>query len=166
MDIDHILTISNKREEKFLRAKTIPFDFASRSRKDIDYLIKTMKQKMKEADGIGLAANQVGISERFFVASVPTDKEGYKFYAIFNPHIEKYEEEGIELEEGCLSVPGNFGPVLRSKKVFLKGQDKMGKQIKIKAWGLLARVFQHEVDHLDGKLFIDKARFVEKIEDK
>lgn len=160
-----ILSVENKKEEKFLRTRTKPFDASFMDQKALRALILKMKKIMKEANGIGLAANQIGIDRRFFVASVPTEKGGYKSYAIFNPKIEKYDEEGVELEEGCLSVPHAYGPVIRSKKIVLTGEDIAGKPIKIKAWGLLARVFQHEVDHLDGKLFIDKARYVQKTEE-
>lgn len=70
------------------------------------------------------------------------------------------------MEEGCLSVPGIYGDVERPEKITLVGQDRYDKKIKIKAWGLLARVFQHEVDHLNGILFIDKAKSIQKIEPK
>lgn len=148
-----ILTTRNKTEEKFLRKKTKPFDFKSYPKKEIGSLIRQMRQIMKKADGIGLAANQVGLDFKMFVAEV----DG-KFYAIFNPEIAKTSKESDMLEEGCLSVPGDFDEVIRPAKVTLTGQDKNGKKIKIKAWGLLARVFQHEVDHLNGGLFIDKIK--------
>ncbi len=87
----------------------------------------------------------------------------YKFFAIFNPQIVKFSEEKILMEEGCLSVPGIWGGVERPEKITLVGFDKNGKKLKIKAWGLLARIFQHEIDHLNGILFIDKAKQVYKI---
>jgi len=118
---------------------------------------------MRVARGIGLSANQIGLSDRLFVAEVPDQDGVLKFYAIFNPVIEKYSKDYDFLEEGCLSVPGSYGEVKRSLEVVLKGLDKNGKAIKIKAWGLLAHVFQHEVDHLDGKLFIDKAKEVHQV---
>jgi len=118
-------------------------------------LVKKMRKLMKQADGIGLAANQVGVPLRLFVAQV--DK---KFYAVFNPEIVKTSKEKALFEEGCLSLPSYFGPVERAQKVTLVGMDPYGKKLKITASGLLARVFQHEVDHLNGALFIDKAKEV------
>ncbi len=153
----NIVTIAEKKDEKFLRQKTSHFDFREHTKKEIDNLIKEMRRSMMAADGIGLSANQIGLNMRVFVAHVP-DRDGrMKFYAVFNPEIEKKSSETIDYEEGCLSVPKVFGSVARPEKITLVGQDKSGKKIKYKAWGLLARIFQHEVDHLDGKLFIDKA---------
>lgn len=148
-----ILTIKNKTEERLLRKKTKPFDFSAYSKKEIADLVRGMRRLMKEADGIGLAANQVGFDFSMFVAEV----DG-KFYAIFNPEIIKTSKSSDVLEEGCLSVPGDFDEVVRAEKVTLAGQDRNGKKIKIKAWGLLARVFQHEADHLNGGLFLDKIK--------
>ncbi|OGY62827.1 MAG: peptide deformylase [Candidatus Harrisonbacteria bacterium RIFCSPHIGHO2_01_FULL_44_13] len=154
-----ILTIQNKKDEKFLRRKTGVFDFSKFTKKEIKELLEKMRKTMKAADGVGLSANQVGLNLRLFVAEVPSQKGRSKFYAIFNPEIEGQSEKLAMLSEGCLSVPGLFGAVERSDKITLKGFDAQGKKIKIKAWGFLARVFQHEVDHLNGKLFIDKAKF-------
>lgn len=152
-----ILTINDKKEEKFLRKKAVEFNFTEYSKKEIQELIRQMRNVMKEANGIGLSANQIGRDISFFVAQV----DG-KFYAIFNPQIIKISKEEIEIEEGCLSVPDVFGLVLRPEKVTLEGFDKNAKKIKIKAWGVLARVFQHEVDHLNGKLFIDRTKNLHK----
>jgi len=154
-----IYTIGNKNEEQFLRCQAVDFDFSQHSRNDIRQLIKAMRQKMKEANGVGLSANQVGFNFRVFVARVDN-----KFYTVFNPKIVKKSAELVELEEGCLSVPEKFGLVKRPERVWLEGFDASGRKIKIKAWGLLARVFQHEVDHLNGTLFIDKATKVYQAE--
>lgn len=130
---------------------------------------------MIETNGIGLAANQIGLDYRLFVAQIQgfgrsgepraqtqTDR---KFYAIFNPKITKVSETKEEGEEGCLSVPRDlYGIVKRHQKITLEGEDQNGRKIKIKAWGLLARIFQHEVDHLEGKLFIDRTKEVYKVE--
>ncbi len=113
---------------------------------------------MQEYEGIGLSANQIGLDVKVFVAKIEN-----KFYAVFNPEIIQTSKEVITMDEGCLSVPGLFGSVERPAKVTIKGIDPVGKPIKIKAWGLLARVFQHEMDHLNGKLFIDKAKQVERV---
>lgn len=175
-----IWTITNKNEEKFLRQKTDNFDFSKFSKKEINELIEKMKKAMIEANGIGLAANQIGLNLKVFVAQIPKiEFKKYKessrslspgpekFYAIFNPEIIKNSKEKNISEEGCLSVPGGyFGEVERSEKITLIGQDKNGKKIKIKAWGLLARVFQHEVDHLNGTLYIDKAKNLKKYDEE
>lgn len=153
-----IWVISDKKEEKFLRRKTANFDFRKFSKAEIRELVRAMRQSMQEAEGIGLSANQIGLDLKVFVAKVAN-----KFYSIFNPEIVQLSKESIAMEEGCLSVPGVFGSVERPEKITLKGFNIKGKPIKIKAWGLLARVFQHEVDHLNGKLFIDKAKQVGKL---
>lgn len=165
-----IITIENKRDAKFLRQKTAAFDFKKYSRKEIAELIKQMRQTMKTAQGVGLSANQLGLDLKFFVAQMPQDisinqRNPYKsvFYTIFNPEIIKFSKEKDVMEEGCLSVPEVSGLVERPEKITLVGQDKNGKKIKIKAWGILARIFQHETDHLNGILFIDKAKQIRQI---
>ena len=153
-----ILTIADKKDEKFLRQKTRPVDFSGFTKAELRKLISEMRAAMKAADGIGLSANQFGFDSRFFIAELPDQKKGlHKLYAIFNPEITKRAGEVAELEEGCLSVPGKYGKVQRYEKVTLSGLDQSGKPLKIKAWGLLAHVFQHEIDHLNGTLFVDKA---------
>lgn len=122
---------------------------------EIRVVVKKMKKIMERSDGIGLAANQIGVPLRLFVAKVEN-----KFYAILNPEIVKPTKEKIIMEEGCLSLPRIFGPVERPAKVTLRGLDPYGRKLTIRARGLLARVFQHEVDHLNGILFIDKAKEV------
>lgn len=162
--MDHIWQLAKKLEEKVLRKKAVPFDFDSMSKKELSELIQTMRKKMREANGIGLAANQIGLPFSAFVAEVPDEKNGgKKFYAIFNSSLEKNGNETLEVEEGCLSVPGKYGAVDRPKRVTLTGQDKNGRPLKIKAWGLLARVFQHETDHLNGIVFVDKAKYVHDV---
>lgn len=148
-----ILTTANKTEEKFLRKKTADFDFKKFTKKELREIVKAMRQIMKLAEGVGLSANQVGINGNFFVAEFEN-----KFYAVFNPKIIKVSEEKDLQEEGCLSVPEHFGLVERAQKIWLEGFDVSGKKIKIKAWGFLAKIFQHEVDHLNGALFVDKCK--------
>lgn len=161
--MDRIWLITNKGDVPVLRTPTEPFDFSKYTRAQIREILKVMRVRMKLANGVGLSANQVGINERFFVAEVPDSQGKPKFYSIFNPQIIKTSKGKTEtIEEGCLSVPETFGPVERFSEVTLVGQDANGKKVRIKAWGLLARVFQHEVDHLDGKLFIDRAKRVIK----
>jgi len=158
--LGEILTIDDKKEEKILRKKTAEFDFKKFSKKEIQALIVRMKRVMRAANGIGLSANQIGLDLKVFVAEIPDAERGTKFYSVFNPVIEKLGEEKAPFEEGCLSIPGKYGEVERAEKIAIKGFDKYGKPVKIKAWGLLARVFQHEIDHLNGKLFIDRTKKV------
>jgi peptide deformylase len=152
-----ILTTSNKKDEGFLRTPVAPLDLTREDIKALRALIREMRAIMKKASGVGLSANQVGVSKRLFVAQVPDAEGSPKFYAIINPRVAKQSEEVISLEEGCLSIPQVFGIVERPQQVTLEGVGVSGKKVKIKAWGLLARVFQHELDHLDGVLFTDKA---------
>lgn len=164
----NIWTIDDKKEEAFLRKKTKPFTFLPNgdatvdgtplAKKDISKLIQDMRRTMKLANGIGLSANQIGLPYRMFVAQVAGSQGENKFYAVFNPELEKESSEKVSLEEGCLSVLGTYGEVSRSYQVMVRGFDKNGKPIKIKAWGMLARVFQHEIDHLNGMLFIDRTK--------
>lgn len=147
----HIHTVHKKEEEKILRLKTKPFNFEVFSRTEVRELVKTMRIIMKRERGIGLAANQIGLDTSVFTAEL----EG-EFFAIFNPRITK-KSELIVMEEGCLSVPGKYGSIKRYNKVTLEGQDQAGKKIKIKAVGLLAEIFQHETDHLNGILYTDTA---------
>ncbi len=160
-----ILNIQNKPEEKILRKKTEKFDFGKFSKAEVDKLVQDMRETMREANGIGLAANQIGLPYQVFVAEVEGNN-GKKFYSVFNPKIEKKSEEEVYFEEGCLSVPGSYGNVERAEEIMLIGQDKRGKPVKIKAWGMLARVFQHEVDHLNGHLFLDRAKEIFNSEPK
>ncbi|RJQ30007.1 peptide deformylase [Candidatus Parcubacteria bacterium] len=155
---DKIYSVRNKSEEKFLRQRAQEFDFGKHGKKEIADLVSRMKKAMREARGIGLSANQIGLSYKVFVAEVPDANGGLKFYSVFNPVIEKKSSETISFEEGCLSIPNLYGRVPRSERVVLEGSDKNGRPLKIKAWGLLARVFQHEIDHLEGKVFTDRTK--------
>ena len=156
--VPEIVTVAQKKDEKFLRKKTVLFDFKKFTRKEVNELITRMRRIMHAANGIGLSANQIGLEFSVFVAEVPDAQGGTKFYAVFNPKIEKMDKAAIAFEEGCLSVPGQWGEVTRAETIVVSGYNKMGKKVKVKAWGLLARVFQHEIDHLNGKLFIDRAK--------
>ncbi len=154
-----ILTIEKKENELFLRKKTVPFDFAKFSKQEILALIREMRAAMKRAKGVGLSANQVGENFRMFIAEVTR-----RSYVVFNPEIVKPSSEMIELEEGCLSIPKTYGIMARPERLELRGFDRYGKPLRIIASGLLARIISHEVDHLDGKLFIDKAKDVHVVE--
>ncbi len=148
--MSRILSIEKKKDEEFLRRRAAEFNFKKIDQKETRALIKKMREAMEEANGIGLAANQIGLNMRVFVAQV----EG-KFYAIFNPEITKTSKETDMAVEGCLSIPRVMDEIIRPYRITLKGFDKTGKKLTIRAWGHLARVLQHEVDHLNGMLFID-----------
>lgn len=149
--MEEILKLDNKDQAKFLHKKAQKFDFSKYSQEDIKKLVARMRKIMEGAEGIGLAANQIGIGESVFVA----EWDG-KFYAVFNPKISNPSKEKEEIEEGCLSIPGKYGTVKRPASILLVGENSSGKTIKIKAWDMLARIFQHEVDHLNGKLYVDR----------
>lgn len=117
---------------------------------DVADLVAQMEMIMRAANGVGLAAPQLGILQRLFVYDV-----GDGFHAIVNPKVlsRKGEQLGVE---GCLSLPGLQGDVLRANEVVVKGVDQWGKPVRVRGEGLTARVMQHEIDHLDGILFIDR----------
>lgn len=114
-------------------------------------LIDSMIRIMKQANGIGLAAPQVGVLQRVIVIA----PEGIKPQALLNPVVVKAEGE-ITLEEGCLSIPGLYGNVTRPEFVIVEAMDRRGREFTYELEGMPARVVQHEIDHLDGILFIDK----------
>ncbi|CAN5674642.1 peptide deformylase [soil metagenome] len=114
-------------------------------------LTEDMLVTMHEREGVGLAANQVGRLRRVLVAAIEEDE-----YVIVNPVIEASSDETEVLAEGCLSIPGIHGEVERPVSVTVSGQDAAGGDLRLEAEGLLARVFQHEVDHLDGVLILDR----------
>jgi peptide deformylase len=114
-------------------------------------LVSDMTDTMREAPGVGLAGTQVGVLERVFVWEVE-DRHG----AVVNPVIVGRSSDTIEDEEGCLSLPGLVYPVTRAVAVTVEGLDEHGEPVRIEAEDLLARVVQHEIDHLDGVLFIDR----------
>jgi peptide deformylase len=135
--------------------------------KNLQTLIDDMVETMREAPGVGLAAPQVGISQRLIVIEYGEEEdeenveEGKeipkKLYAVINPEIIKKSEETVMGVEGCLSVPGLQGEVDRHESVVVKGKNRRGQPMRIKAEGWLARIFQHEIDHLDGILYTDRA---------
>ena len=116
-------------------------------------LVKNMIDTMYAENGVGLAANQVGVLRRIFVASSDQIKGNEQVY--FNPKILKKEGTLREFE-GCLSVPEYYEPVKRAKKVRMRAMTLEGQQMEVEVEGLLSRIFQHEIDHLDGILFIDR----------
>jgi peptide deformylase len=119
-----------------------------------------MARIMYDASGIGLAASQIGLNQSMVVIDI-----GQGLYKLINVKIVK-KQGSWAMEEGCLSVPGVSIKVKRAKKIWVKAQDDSGKDVDLEAEDLLACVFQHEVDHLNGKLIIDYASFLEKIKIK
>lgn len=117
----------------------------------LEKLAEEMFRIMREADGAGLAANQVGRLKRIFVARFEDEE-----YAVVNPKLEPLGEEKETEVEGCLSIPGLGVEVERPAAVKLTAQDLSGGRIEIEAEGMLARIFQHETDHLDGVLMLDR----------
>jgi peptide deformylase len=117
----------------------------------LEHLAEEMMRVMREAEGVGLAANQIGRLKRIFVA-VHEDEQ----YAIVNPEIEVRSETTEKDIEGCLSIPETRVEVERPTSVTVSGQDPSGEPVRVEAEGLLARIFQHEIDHLDGVLILDR----------
>jgi peptide deformylase len=138
-----------------LKVKAEPADPADAT---LRALARDMLETMYVAPGIGLAAPQVGVLKRLFVVDVADKKKGEEPAptVLLNPEIAWRSEAEVALEEGCLSVPGHFAEVLRPREVRMRYQDLEGVLREIEADGLLARCLQHELDHLDGVLFIDR----------
>src|SRR5512140_2810302 len=141
--------------------------------KDLQTTIEDMVETMRQAPGVGLAAPQIGLSERiivveYFEHAEDEEKEDAprKVWAVVNPEIVKPSEEILTGIEGCLSVPGLVGEVERHAAIQIKGLNRHGKPLKIKAEGWLARIFQHEIDHLNGVIFTDRATRVWKPQDE
>jgi peptide deformylase len=118
----------------------------------LDALIEDMFETMYDAKGVGLAAPQIGINIQLTVIDVIGDKT--QQYVLVNPKI-IHTEDKIKCDEGCLSVPGAYDSVMRAKTVTVQAEDQTGKPFEITADGLLGHCFQHEIDHLNGKLFVD-----------
>ena len=140
--------------------------------KNLQTLIQDMVETMRQAPGVGLAAPQVGVSERLIVVEyAEPSEEGEeekevkpKLYVVANPEIVKTSSEKVLGVEGCLSIPGLVGEVERFATVQIKGLNRRGQPMKIKADGWLARIFQHEIDHINGVVFPDRATRVWKPE--
>ena len=136
--------------------------------KDLQTTIEDMVETMRDAPGVGLAAPQIGLSERLIVIEYYEHEEDEakeeeaeeapkKVWAVLNPEIVKASEEKVMGVEGCLSIPNLVGEVERHAEVQIKGLNRHGKPMKVKAKGWLARIFQHEIDHLNGVMFTDRA---------
>lgn len=125
-------------------------------------LLDDMTETMYDAPGVGLAAPQVGVSKRVIVVDA---QDGSGLFQVINPEIVAAEEFGVVGTEGCLSIPGYVGEVARYRKIKVTGLNRDGHRIWIDAEGWLARVFQHEIDHLDGILYTDKASNVREVKE-
>jgi peptide deformylase len=128
---------------------------------EIDRLVEDMIETMYAAPGIGLAATQIGVGLRIFVVDVSIGRNPADLIVMINP--EFVERDGMQLEEeGCLSVPGFNATVVRPDRAVVKGLDRTGQEQQREGKGLLARAFQHEMDHLDGLLFVDRLRGIKR----
>lgn len=184
-----------KEPNKILRKKAEEVPTRNIVSLQIKELISNMKDTLKNtADGVGLAASQVGKSLRIFIVSeeaeevdrlqtknkqeisaeTPAEKpelkaksrDSWHYYTFINPVVKKLSRRKLEGPEGCLSVPGKYGNVLRHEKIMIEAYDENGKKFTRGASRFLARVIQHELDHLDGALFIDKAKEVSNTMDR
>jgi len=116
-------------------------------------LVKDMTETMYAAEGIGLAASQVDVHKRVLVIDVSEEKDSPRTF--INPTFEVIEQELQDYDEGCLSVPGFYETISRPRRVLIKAQDETGEAFELEADGILAICIQHEIDHLEGKLFVD-----------
>lgn len=144
--------------DPILRRKAHP---VTRFDADLLSLVDDMIETMRVAPGVGLAAPQVGVPSRVIVVEYPEDDEQEdapkKLFVVVNPEIKEISPETELGIEGCLSIPGLHGEVDRALAVTVKGQTRRGQPVRIKAKGWLARIFQHEVDHVNGIVFTDRA---------
>lgn len=127
---------------------------------ELQTLIDDMVETMREAPGVGLAAPQVAMPLRVIVVEFgdeENEEAPLKLYTVVNPEIVRTSEETVVGTEGCLSIPGFIGDVERLEQVTVKGQNRHGQPMRVKANGWLARIFQHEIDHLNGVLYTDRA---------
>lgn len=146
------MEIIQGKDNKILRSVCSPVNL---KRKEIYALFGEMKEVLKKTNGVGLAAPQVGLLYRLFIADLNLDG---KVKIFINPEIINRSQETEMAEEGCLSLPGIWGLVERPQSLTLVYHDLEGKRIKKKFRGLASRIIEHETDHLDGVLFIDKAK--------
>ena len=138
-----------------------PSDSVANISGDEFQLVQDMIETMYKAPGVGLAAPQIGVSKRIMVTDTTSGEKRDHLFTLVNPEIVETEGEQFE-EEGCLSIPGFSANVVRPKKVVLRGLDLEGKEIFIEGSDLLARAFCHEMDHLDGKFFLDHLSFIKR----
>lgn len=145
--------------EDVLKKKALPVEMSDIA--GMQRLIDDMIETMYDAHGIGLAAPQVGFSKRVIVIDVSTKEERHPIIVLINPEI--VEADGfIDSEEGCLSIPGFVSTIRRAEKVVVKGINRKGEPVKMEGTGLLSRAIQHEIDHLDGILFVDRMSLIKR----
>ena len=141
---------------KVLREETKPItDFDQ----DLEKLVEDMIDTMRDAPGVGLAAPQVGVSKKLVVVEYGSEEDDSfpkQLFVLANPEIVERSEDIVRGVEGCLSVPDLVGSVDRARVVTVRAQDQHGKNLKIRAEGWLARIFQHEIDHINGILYTDR----------
>lgn len=170
-----------KEPQKVLRGKAREIPLSEIPSSKIQKLIADMKETLKNtSDGVGLAASQVGEPLRLFIASEeaefideqrkkkPTGEierpvKDWKYYIFINPLVKKSSRKKLNDSEGCLSVPGKFGILPRSEKIIVEAYDENGRKFTRGASNFFARVMQHELDHLEGTLFIDKAEDIKRV---
>ena len=153
MALRKVVTVPNE----VLRRKARPI---TKFDDNLRTLIDDMVETMRDAPGVGLAAPQVGILEQVIVIEYGDEEDAEipaKLYAVVNPEITRMSDEKVMGVEGCLSIPGVIGDVERSTSIVVKGQNRNGQKVKYKFNGWIARIFQHEIDHLSGILFTDLA---------
>lgn len=135
---------------------------------ELHELLDDMLETMIDAGGVGLAAPQVSLNQQVIIVRLPDDRDSVRrygeqagvLYEAVNPKIVRVSHNRVDGVEGCLSIPGYLGTVSRHDMVVVRAQDRHGRALHVKAYGWLARVFQHEIDHLNGVLFIDHAKDV------
>lgn len=167
-----------QKENKVLRKRAKDVPVSEIKTEKVQKVIQDMKDALStQEDGVAIAAPQIGVSLRIFVTSgkalafiqgkKPAKEKGVEKWppdlVFINPQITKLSKEKEWMEEGCLSVRWFYGKVQRSKKAFVEAYNEEGEKLKMGGSGILAQVFQHEIDHLDGVLFIDKAKDLEDI---
>ena len=152
-------------EHPALRKKSLPIPESEIKGGDCEWLIRSMNEALGAApDGVALAAPQIGVNQRLFVVShLIIPKAGKKNSVFINPRLIRAARRKVTMEEGCLSVRDWYGLTRRSERVTIAAWDETGRPFVHNASGLLAQIFQHEIDHLDGILFTDQARNLHRV---
>lgn len=148
-----------------LKKVSVPLSEDRLHSSELKELVRGMAEIMKEHKGVGLSAIQVGVAERLFLLHKNEHHHDRpaEYFAYANPVIVEYVDEAILMEEGCLSVPGVVEKVMRFRQVIVKAFDvRLGEEVKLDLWGLDAQCTQHEIDHMDGKLFMDSLTIVKR----
>lgn len=161
MTLRKVITVPNEVLRKKSH-KVTKFD------KNLKTLIDDMVETMRDAPGVGLAAPQIGVLEKVIIIEFGDEEDEEvppQLYAVVNPEITRASDEKVMGVEGCLSIPGIVGDVERSVSIIVKGQNRNGKNVKYKLNGWVARIFQHEINHLHGVLFTDLAESIWQADD-